>query len=120
MNIAFPYALDPHGRTALAGDDAHIRQLLEQLLFTRPGERVNRPDFGCGLLDLVFGPNSPEIAAALHVTIGAAVQQWLGDLIEVVSLDVDAEESTLRVTLGYRVKATEALAAAAFAVPGAL
>ena len=60
INIAFPLAFDGTGRTALADRDAHIRQMIEQLLFTEPGERVMRPTFGCALLQLVFAPNSPS------------------------------------------------------------
>ena len=64
MNIDFPFHFDSRGRTAGTGDDDHIRDMIEQLLFTNPGERVNRPDFGSGLQSLIFGPNSPEVAAA--------------------------------------------------------
>lgn len=118
MNVAFPYHLDRRGQTATAGDDDHIRQLLEQLLFTSPGERVNRPDFGCGLRDLVFGPNSPEMAAALQVTIGSAVQRWLGDVIAVTGLEVSAHDSALEVQLAYQVKSTGRTGQAVVSVSG--
>ncbi|MGB0091580.1 MAG: GPW/gp25 family protein [Solirubrobacteraceae bacterium] len=118
MNVAFPYHLDRRGQTATASDDDHIRHMLEQLLFTSPGERVNRPDFGCGLRDLVFGPNSPEVAAALQVTIGSAIQRWLGDLIAVTSLAVTAHESELDVELGYQIRATGQAGQAAVSLPG--
>lgn len=117
MDVAFAYRLDERGRTATATPDAHILQMLEQLLFTRPGERVNRPDFGCGLLDLVFSPNSPELAAALDVTVGAAVQRWLGDVITLTSLDVHAEDSTLTVNLAYEVLATATATTATLTLP---
>jgi phage baseplate assembly protein W len=119
VNVAFPYDLDGQGHTATADWDDHIRQMLEQLLFTRPGERVNRPDFGCGLLDLVFGPNSPEVAAALTVTVSAAVQQWLGDVIALGSIDVSAQDSTLSVSLGYEVLATGVTTTANLVLPSA-
>jgi phage baseplate assembly protein W len=107
VDIAFPYRLDPQGTTATAAlRDAHIAQMLEQLLFTRPGERVNRPTFGCGLLDLVFSPNSPEVAAALRVTVSGAIQQEMSDLVKIQSIDVTATDSTLRVVLAYLVLAT--------------
>jgi phage baseplate assembly protein W len=117
VNVAFAYRLDHGGRTAGATEDDHILQMLEQLLFTRPGERVNRPDFGCGLLDLVFSPNSPELAAALDVTVGAAVQRWLGDIIELTSLEVSAVESMLTVSLAYQVRATGTTATATLTAP---
>ena len=92
IEIAFPYGLDDRGRTATATYDDHVEQMLELLLFTRPGERVNLPTFGCGLLDQVFAPNSPEIAAALNVTIAAAISLWLRDVLSVTSLDVTAQD----------------------------
>ncbi len=78
MNIDFPYQIDGHGRTATTTDDDHIRDMIEQLLFTNPGERVNRPSFGSGLLQMVFEPNSTEMAAALQFTLQASLQQLLG------------------------------------------
>ena len=76
MNIDFPFHFDGRGRTAATDDDDHIRDMIEQLLFTSPGERVNRPDFGSGLLQMVFAPNSPELAAALQFTTQAALQRY--------------------------------------------
>jgi phage baseplate assembly protein W len=104
MNIDYPLHFDQQGRTARTDDADHIRDMIEQFLFTSPGERVNRPDFGSGLLELVFGPNSPEVAAALELSVQAALQRWLGDVIEVQELDVDSEDATLRVTIRYLVK----------------
>jgi hypothetical protein len=104
MNIDFPFHFDNLGRTAATSDDDHIRDMIEQLLFTNPGERVNRPDFGSGLLQLMFAPNSPELAATLQFTVQAALQRWLGDLIEVQALEVTSENSTLRVVLQYLVR----------------
>jgi len=104
MNIDFPFHFDHWGRTATTSDDDHIRDMIEQLLFTNPGERVNRPDFGSGLLQLVFAPNSPELAATLQFTMQAALQRWLGDLIDVQALEVISEDASLRVLLQYVVK----------------
>jgi phage baseplate assembly protein W len=104
MNIDFPFHFSDNGRTAVTNDDDHIRDMIEQLLFTNPGERVNRPDFGSGLLQMVFAPNSPEIAAAIQYTMQASLQQWLGDLIEVQTLDVTSEDSVLRIELNYIVR----------------
>ncbi|MCA2218021.1 GPW/gp25 family protein [Jidongwangia harbinensis] len=101
MNIDFPLHVGTDGRTATTGTDDHIRDMIEQLIFTSPGERVNRPDFGSGLLDLIFAPNSPEVAAALQFTMQAAVQQWLGDLIEVEGLEVVSDEATIRIAISY-------------------
>ena len=114
MNIDFPIHLDGRGRTALTDDDDHIRDMIEQFLFTSAGERVNRPDFGSGLLQMVFAPNSPELAAALQFTIQAGLQRWLGDLIELRSLEVTSEDSTLRVVVQYVVRRTNQSQSAQF------
>jgi hypothetical protein len=107
MNIDFPFHFDNRGRTATTGDDDHIRDMIEQFLFTNPGERVNRPDFGSGLLQMVFAPNSLELAATLQFTVQAGLQRWLGDVIEVQGLEVKSEEATLHVDLKYLVRRTQ-------------
>ncbi|MEK6321054.1 MAG: GPW/gp25 family protein [Acidobacteriota bacterium] len=109
MNIDFPFHFNGRGSTATTGDDDHIRDMLEQLLFTSPGERVNRPDFGSGLLKMVFAPNSKELASTLQGAVQAAIQRWLGDLIELQKLEVTAEESTLSLELSYLVRRTNEL-----------
>jgi phage baseplate assembly protein W len=108
MNITYPYAIDGSGRTAQPDDDdEHIRQMIEQLLFTAPGERVNRPTFGTGLRQLVFAPNSPELATATEFMVQGALQEFLGELIRVEAVDVASEEATLRVTVQYIVQRTQ-------------
>jgi phage baseplate assembly protein W len=104
MNITFPFRVDGRGRTATTDDDEHIREMIEQLLFTNPGERVNRPDLGSGLLQTVFQPNSVALAAALQFTLQGALQQALGDLIQLQGVQVDASDSTLTVTVEYLVR----------------
>jgi uncharacterized protein len=106
MNIDYPFHFNGRGGTALTDDDEHIRDMIEQFLFTNPGERVNRPDFGSGLLQMIFAPNSPELATALQHTIQAGLQRWLGDLIEVDKLEVTSHDSTLRVELNYLIRRT--------------
>ena len=115
MNIDYPFAFDHLGGTATTSDDDHVRDMIEQLLFTNLGERVNRPDFGCGLLQLVFAPNSPELATALQFTAQAALQRFLGDVIEVNALEASTEDSTLRVLVQYSVRRTGERRIATFA-----
>jgi phage baseplate assembly protein W len=103
MNIDYPFRFS-HGATATADYNDHVRDMIEQLLFTQPGERVNRPDFGSGLMQMVFAPNSPELAATLQFTLQAALIQWLGDVIDVQSLEVTAQDATLQVRLSYAVR----------------
>ena len=104
MDIDFPYRYDSRGRTAATDRDDHVRDMIEQLIFTNPGERVNRPDFGSGLLQLVFASNSPELAATVQFTLQAALQRWLGDVVEVRDLNVTSVESTLTVDLKYTLR----------------
>ena len=104
MALAFPFRIDSRGRSALVYEDAHLRDMIEQVLFTAPGERVNRPDFGCGLLQLVFAPNSDALAAAVQMTVQGALQQWLGELIEVEDVRVESPGATLDVTVQYIVR----------------
>ena len=114
MNIDFPFHFDDRKRTAATGDEDHVRDLIEQLIFTAPGERVNRPAFGSGLPQLVFTPNSPELAAAVQFLVQGALQQYLGDLIATSSVQVDALDSTLRVQVDYVLKRTQQRATAQF------
>ena len=104
MQIDYPYDFNSRGRTAETPDDEHIRDLIEQVLFTTPGERVNRPTFGSGVLQLIFAPNSQALAAATQMTVQGALQQWLGELIQVEAVDVQSENSTLQVRVTYTVR----------------
>jgi len=108
MNLAFPYQIDGRGRTALASDVDYINGLIEQVLFTAPGERVNRPSFGSGVLQQVFAPNSDSAAAAVQFLVQGALQNWLGSLIALESVNVSAVDSTLSVTVQYVVRQTQA------------
>lgn len=101
-NLNHPYQFDGRGRTAQpASLDDYVRQLIEQVLFTSPGERVNLPDFGSGLLQLAFAPNSVELAAATQFTVQGALQKWLGGLIRVASVEVSAQDAVLTVNVAY-------------------
>jgi Bacteriophage baseplate protein W len=107
MDVDYPYHFDQKGRTAQVGSDEHIRDLIEQVLFTMPGERVNRPTFGSGLMELVFAPNSDELATATQFLVQGALQQWLGELIMVEEATVSAEESKLQITVVYTIRRSQ-------------
>ena len=107
MQIDYPFHFDGRRRTALADDDDHIRDLIEQVLFTSPGERVNRPTFGSGLLKLVFEPNSDTLAGVTQLNVQGAIQQWLGDLIQVEAVQVESVEARLNVTVRYVVRRSQ-------------
>lgn len=100
MNVNFPLQFDGRGRTLDPQGD-YLRQLVEQVLFTSPGERVNLPDFGSGLLQLPFAPNSMEMAAATQFTVQGALQKWLSGYVKVISVVASAQEAVLTVSVTY-------------------
>jgi phage baseplate assembly protein W len=118
MDIDYPFHLDGRGRTAQTDADDHIRDLIEQVLFTAPGERVNRPSFGTGLQQLLFAPNSDELATATQFLVQGALQQWLGDLILVEAVEVDSRDEILTVTVQYVVRRNLRKQVAQFTQPG--
>jgi len=99
--LDYPFDLDGSGRVAGTDSDDHVRDMIYQLLFTSPGERVELPDFGCGLLQMVFRPNSQALAAATQLLIQGALQQWLGDVIAIQQLDVTNTDERLEINLVY-------------------
>ena len=99
--IDYPLQVDGRGRIATTGSDDHIRDMIFQVLFTNPGERVNRPDFGCGLMQLVFMPNSDALVAATQFMVQGALQRWLADVIQVESVTVTNVEERLEVEVVY-------------------
>jgi phage baseplate assembly protein W len=101
--VDYPYHIDGRGRTAETTRDDHIRDLIEQVLFTTPGERVNRPDFGTGLMRLVFEPNSSELAASIQMLVRGALQQWLGELIRVDDVLAESHDGLLTIDVRYTV-----------------
>jgi phage baseplate assembly protein W len=103
MHLAFPVRVDMAGRTAATTSDLHIRDMIEQVLFTAPGERVNRPEFGAGLQQLIFAAASDETLAATQFLVHGSLQKWLGELIEVEAVDVTVEDSTLSVVVQYTI-----------------
>lgn len=107
MQVDYPFHFDSRGRTAETSGDEHIRDMIEQILFTSPGERVNRPDFGSGVMQLVFAPNSDALAAATQMTVQGALQQWLGELILLEAVEVENQDSTLRVEVQYIIRRTQ-------------
>ena len=113
----FPAHVDGRGRLAITDDDDHVRDMIYQVLFTNPGERVNRPDFGCGLLQMVFLPNSEPLAIATEFTVKSALHKWLGDVIQTDRVKVTADDSTLRVEVVYRRRLDGAQTAVTFEGP---
>jgi phage baseplate assembly protein W len=107
MHLSYPYHIDGRGRTAMHSEDArYARDLIEQVLFTRPGERVNQPEFGSDIMGLVFEANSDALTSATEFIVQSSLQRWLGDLITVESLSVEAVEGELRITIIYLLRRT--------------
>jgi uncharacterized protein len=114
MQVDFPYHVDGRGRTASTDADDHLHDLIEQVLFTAPGERVMRPDFGSGLLALVFEPGGPELVATTQHLVQGALQQELGHLIAVESVEVSQDDGALTVSVSYVALRTQQRASASF------
>lgn len=114
--MGFPFK-PRHGRTLTRGEDGHVRDMLELVLFTAPGERVNQPDFGCGLNRLLFAGASPELAGTLDLTVRGAVQRWLGDVLAIESLSVRVADSTITLDLTYVLRASGESGSASFERP---
>jgi uncharacterized protein len=97
-----PFHISGEGRTAPTGANDHVRDMIYQVLFTNPGERVNRPDFGCGLLQKVFAPNSEVLAATTQFLVQGSLERWLGDVIQTEQVQVSSEGERLVVAVAYR------------------
>ncbi len=103
--FGFPFGVDDSGRVRGSGGDDALRGKIIQVLFTAPGERINRPEFGCGLFNLVFEPNNHILAAAMEFTIGQALGRWLGDEIMVDGVSVTSLEETVTAEISYTKRA---------------
>ena len=114
QQVGYPYQIDKSGRTADAGRDDHIRQMIEQVLFTVPGERVNRPDFGVNIRQFVFAGGSDETAAAAQFLVQGELERWLGGIIDVEAVTVESIEARLNITVRFMVRADQQLLEAQF------
>lgn len=99
--FGFPFVVNAAGRISATGGDEAIRGKIIQVLFTAPGERVNMPEFGCGLFNLVFEPNNTILAAAMEFTVGQALTRWLGEDILVDGVNVKSSEETVVIEIAY-------------------
>src|SRR5215471_8796689 len=99
--FGFPFGVNEAGSITASGGDEAIRGKIIQVLFTAPGERVNLPEFGCGLFNLVFEPNNAILAAAMEFTVGQALTRWLRDDIVVDNVSIEAAEATITIEVAY-------------------
>jgi phage baseplate assembly protein W len=105
--LDFPLAIDTRGRIALTDEDDHVRDMIMQVLFTAPGERVNRPEFGCGLKQLVFAPASDALAAATEQLVHGSLLRWLEPVISVERVAVAVSDGSLEITVAYARRDTQ-------------
>lgn len=117
-HLDFPYRIDGRGRSAQTDDAGHIRDLIEQLLLTAPGERVMRPDFGGGLLHLLFEPNDSMVAATAQTLVQAGLQEHLAHLVTVEQVQILDLDSTLQVAVDYRLRRDGSAQRLLVALPG--
>ena len=100
-NFYFPFGVNPDGRISSHGGDDALRGKIIQVLFTAPGERVNLPEFGCGLFNLVFEPNDPILIAAMEFTVGQALNRWLVDDLKVDGIQVHSQAERITIEIAY-------------------
>jgi len=108
--LDYPFGVGSAGVPKLTGTDDHMRDLILQVLFTIPGERVNLPEFGVGVQQLVFAPNGDMLRATAPFLISNNLQQWLGDRIDVNQVTINSqpgEEELVTIEITYTVKATQ-------------
>jgi phage baseplate assembly protein W len=108
-SILYPFAIDAgFGVLAEEKDYAkHVEQMIKQVLFTNPGERINRPDFGCGIPRMVFAPNSEVSANLTQVMIRQSLERWLGTLIELIDVQASNNEEKLEIQIIYLLRARQ-------------
>lgn len=99
--FGFPFKVNEAGNITASGGDEAIRGKIIQVLFTAPGDRVNLPEFGCGLFNLVFEPNNVVLADAMEFTVGQALTRWLRDEIIVDAVSVEAEQEKAAIEIVY-------------------
>jgi phage baseplate assembly protein W len=112
--MAFPFRIDQVSQqTSQAAYAAHVDQMIRQLLLTTPGERVNLPQFGCGLRSLVFAPSSDALAATVKLRVIQGLSHWLAGVVEVVDVAIGgdggtpAQPGTLEVSVTYTLVETQ-------------
>jgi uncharacterized protein len=115
LEVGFPFQIDDRGRVADPPYAEHVRQLIEQLLFTERGERVNRPTLGAGLLELIFAPASAELIAVAEHQVASSLNLWLGEMIQVEAVRVAVSDgSRLTVTVQYLLRRNQQRQVAVF------
>jgi phage baseplate assembly protein W len=101
QDYAYPFRIDAAShQAARAGYPEHVEQMIRQVLLTDPGERVNLPEFGCGLRRLVFAPHSDALQATTKLIVMQALTRWLGAQIDVKDVVVSRPNQSLDASSG--------------------
>ncbi|MBN3753678.1 GPW/gp25 family protein [Paraburkholderia sp. Tr-20389] len=113
-DYAFPFHLDPgSGQAAQAPYTDHVDQMIRQILLTAPGERADLPEFGCGVRQMLFAPNSDALQASARLLVLQSLKRWLGDQITVQYVNVtngpDGDDATMLIQIGYTLLETQSL-----------
>jgi phage baseplate assembly protein W len=120
-DYAFPFRIDNASREGAraAGYEAHVAEMVRQVLLTSPGERVNLPEFGCGLRRLLFAAGGEGTAATTQILVRQALGRWLEGIVEVLGVEAvaDADQGRLEVRVEYAVVETRAARALKVTVP---
>jgi len=111
-DLAHPFAIGPSGQAAVASYEAHVRQLVRQVLLTDPGERIDLPEFGCGLRSLVFAPHDHNLDSTTELLVRTSLARWIGDQIDVqhvrvLPVEESGDEAALVVEITYRLRETQ-------------
>jgi len=109
QDYSFPFRIDASSRQAQrAAYEAHVGQMVRQVLLTTPGERVNLPEFGCGLRQLVFAPRTAALDSSVKLIVLSALDRWLSDHIQVreVRTGGDPNAGELSVDIDYILRET--------------
>jgi len=111
-DYAYPFRIDPASRQAAQSSYAdHVGQMIRQILLTDPGERADSPEFGCGLKQLIFAPNSQALDATVQILVQKALNRWLSDQIVVQQVLVapiePGQEQQLQIEIDYTLVETQ-------------
>ena len=113
-DYAFPFLIDPlSGQARQTTYATHVDQMIRQILLTTPGERADLPEFGCGLRQLLFAPDSDALQATTQLLIQRSLSLWLSDQIKVQTITVgpgpDGDYSQIVVQIAYTLLETQSM-----------
>jgi len=112
-DYAYPFRIDPSSGQGMQTDYAsHVGQMIRQVLLTSPGDRIDLPEFGCGLRQLIFAPHSSALDAATNLIVLQSLNRWLAGIITVQNVVVTPlaqldDPAKLNIEIEYTLLATQ-------------